>query len=173
MKNVLTSFAIVCCLLTFFNSCQARCEMLSRGVVYLKVLDENGIPLPDTYEENLILKNYNMDRHRQSVSKHHNPPLILNEKDELIFQLGTVTATYTDCKRLQKRDGFTDEEIVKALEGVGIFTIKDKSGKYKTVVDIKYTDCYVSLERIKSENTLSYIEPEHVYHCEIKLEKMK
>ena len=165
MKKLLNICLLIFCFFLFFNSCQARCEMLGKGVIYLRILDETGKALPDTYEQNLIVKESVYDRSKD------NPPLVLNENDDLIFELGRVEVTYTDCKRLQKRDPFTDEEIKNALNGAGSFTIKDKSGKYKTVVDAKYSDYLVSIERPKEQETFIYFEPKHIYHCEIKLAK--
>lgn len=173
MRKILHICLLIFSTFIFFDACRAKCEMKGQGLVYLHVQDENEQPLAHNYEKNLIVRYSTRDGYGGG-SSNKNPSLVLNEKDELIFKLGVVNVSYSDCKRLQKRDTFSDEEIRRALEGSGVFTIKDTTKTYKTIVDVKYSDCFVSLERmtLQSEDSV-YLSPTHIYHCKIKLEKKK
>ena len=170
MKRILTICFIAFGVFVFFISCQAHCEMREKAVVYLRVLDENGNALKDTYEKNLIVRHSDRDGYWRT-SDDKNPKIVLNREDDLIFELGDVSLTYNDCTRLRNRDAFTDEEVREALNGAGIFTIKDKNNIYKTVANAMYSDYLVSVENLHSQDGFSIVRPAYIYHCEIKLKK--
>lgn len=169
MRRILAICFLVSSVFMFCSSCQARCEMRTEGEVYLHLLDENGNPLPDTYESNLIVRCSNRDEYQSSYDE-KNPSRVLNEQDALIFKLGSVKVSYNDCKRLKNRDAFTEEELKNALNGAGVFDIKDKSDVYKTVAKAKYSDHLKTIEKIGSEDGVA-LNTKYIYHLEIKLEK--
>ena len=171
MKKIPCVFLLACSFFIFCSSCRAKCEMLTEGKVHLHVLDENGNPLPDTYETNLIVRHSNRDGYQGSSSDGKNPSPVLNEQDALIFQLGSVEVSYNDCKRLKNRDAFTEEELKNALNGAGVFDIKDKTDVYKTIAKAKYSDHLKTIEKLGSEDAVVALNAEYIYHLEIKLER--
>ena len=170
MRRILAIWFVVNSVFIFFGSCRAKCEMFTGCKVYLHLLDENGNPLPDTYESNLIVRCSNRDEYQSSYDE-KNPSRVLNEQDALIFKLGSVKVSYNDCKRLKNRDAFTEEELKNALNGAGVFDIKDKSDVYKTVAKAKYSDYLKTMEKIGAEDRVA-LNTKYIYHFEIKLEKM-
>ena len=159
-------------LLLFSCPGSPRCEMYGSGRVHLKILDELGKPLP--YKDADFFDVRNEGKNIAGGMK-----VLINEKDELIYEIALVEVRYNDCKRLKRGDSFTDEEIVRALDNAGTFSIKDvrtdSDGKpvpiYKTLVNIPYKDCYKSFERTSLKPTTYHSEPNHIYFCEVQLKK--
>lgn len=143
------------------------CEVVGYGEVYLKVLDENGKPFSDSEAKRFKVQHNNLDLEKQHT--------IINEKDELIFSLGTIKLEYNSCKRIKKKEGFTDSEIRNALDDAFCFSIKDIKvpQEYKTIVNKSCNSCFVSFVRT-NVHPASYVpnnKPTHIYYCEVRLTK--
>lgn len=167
MKRLLPVSIIIALSLLCLGCPNADCEVMGYGEVYLKVLDENGIPISDSEAKRFKVQHTYLDRGRQQT--------IINEKDELIFSLGTIKLEYNSCKRIRNKEGFTDAEIRDALTDGLYFSIKDLKDppEYKTMQNISYKSCFVDFERtnIRPASYVATNNPTHIYHCEIRLVK--
>ena len=167
MKRLLPVFMIVVLSLLCLGCPNADCEVMGYGEVYLKVLDENGKPFSDSEAKRFKVQHTRLGIGRQQT--------IINERDELIFSLGTIKTTYNSCKRIKKKEGFKDSEIINALSGDLCFSIKDikTPPEYKTMQDVSYKSCFVKFERtnIRPASYVSSDNPTHIYHCEVRLTK--
>ena len=143
------------------------CKIEGHGEVYLTILDENGVPFPDSEAERFRVAHSSLGSGKRLT--------IINERDELIFSLGTIKIGYNSCKRLKKKEGFTDNEILDALNDKFVFSIKDikDTPVYKTIENKSYKTCFVRFERtnIHPATYTSNENPTHIYYCEVKLEK--
>lgn len=146
----------------------AECGVEGYGEVYLAILDENGTPLPDSEAQRFRVEHNSFAMGRSSV--------VINEKDELIFSLGTIKVEYSSCKRIKKKEGFTDSEILNALNDKFAFSLKDikEPPEYKTIRDRSYKSCFTGKFERTNVHPATYVSsdtPTHTYYCEIRLEK--
>lgn len=167
MKRLLPVFIIIVLSFLCLGCPNVDCEVVGYGEVYLKVLDENGKPFSDSEAKRFKVQHNNLDLEKQHT--------IINEKDELIFSLGTIKLEYNSCKRIKKKEGFTDSEIRNALDDAFCFSIKDLKvpQEYKTIVNKSCNSCFVKFERtnVRPATYVSENKPTHIYYCEVRLTK--
>ena len=167
VRKYLVFFFIIFLSLLCLGCRNIDCEVEGYGEVYLKILDENGNAFPDTEAERFRVTHTQLGIGRQQT--------IINEKDELIFSLGTIKIKYNSCKRIKKKEGFTDNEIRDALSEDLYFSIKDtkEPQEYKTIENRSYKSCFIDFERtnIRPATYVSRDNPTHIYRCEVRLVK--
>ena len=167
MKRLLPVFIIVVLSLLCLGCPNADCRVEGYGKIYLSVLKEDGSHFSYDDAERFIVVS------GDSYSSGHPP--IINEKDELMFSLGTIRLEYNSCKRIKEKEGFTDSEIRNALDDSFCFSIKDLKvpQEYKTIVNKSCNSCFVKFERtnVHPATYVSENKPTHIYYCEIRLTK--
>ena len=167
MKKFLPIFLVIFFSLFCFGCSNDGCRVEGYGKVYLSLLKEDGTPF--SYDE---AERFKVVSGNSYIDGHHP---IINEKDELIFSLGTIRLEYHNCKRLKNKEGFTDSEIHNALNDTFCFSIKDTKipQEYKTIVNKSCNSCFVKFERT-NVHPASYIpnnKATHIYYCEVRLTK--
>ena len=167
MKKFLPIFLVIFFSLFCFGCSNDGCRVEGYGKVYLSLLKEDGTPF--SYDE---AERFKVVSGNSYIDGHHP---IINEKDELIFSLGTIRLEYHNCKRLKNKEGFTDSEIRNALNDTFCFSIKDTKipQEYKTIVNKSCNSCFVKFERT-NVRPASYIpnnKATHIYYCEVRLTK--
>lgn len=164
----LETFLIFLFLLSLFVACRGMCEVKGEAVVYLTVLDENGVPLKDSDASFFEIRHKERNGNVFEMKK-----LVLNENDDLIYDAGYFTISYNNCKRLKKQDEFTIAEIMAALEKEGVFSIKDVRNvpMYREIKDVSYTSVLDFCERTTASIPVWGHDPMYICHCKIQLEK--